>query len=479
MRYLKRFNKYFINEADTAAVTTTQPNQTIITQQSTPTEVTDNKKEDIKPTGKLTNEEEMALQAELNKWSEQYADKFKFKNAEPRMVTDNVVDTILPENQSAVSAAIDSIIQILSQDKYKGRVKNISVIGHTSSTWGKATTQVAATNNQKLSEVRAMSVTKTIQIKAQQALAGIKFEAIGKGLTELIIKNDANEGAAEAGEGSKQLTSFPFADLTDPEQKQAINRRVVITLPNFKPKYAPKEEKPATPPPTIVVEKPIAPKPTSIEFNYDSYIPTKNSNRLIVEFANNIVAWNKQKSDKIKDVYICSHSNKATNKDKSDEKRQDKVIFIISLNRALAIKKVMSLIAKDVNFHVIPASYYVTKTDDPTRNKKVELEFEVNDKVKAAKEAYAKLSQLYNVENNNNEYPSDNILLNKGLRDDIIKDVKQYTKAQKADRFIPLELWDSKLGKYEEGLEDFKKRILSLAGGNEDVVKSYLYTPLT
>jgi flagellar motor protein MotB len=477
MRYIKRFNTFHINENETIDKQSDESKTTETPNQDKPVVNTEQTNQQaLKPTGKLTNKEEMELQAELNKWSEQYADKFKFKNAEPRMVTDNVVETIIPENQSVVSAAIDSIIQILSQEKYKGKIDKISVIGHTSSTWGKATPQVAAANNQKLSQVRAMSVIKTIQLKAD-GLA--EFIPLGKGLTELIIKNDAVEGAAQAGEGSKQLTSFPFTNLTDPEQKQAINRRVVISLPKFEPKYAPKEETPASPPPAKITKMPVAPKATSIKFNYDSYIPTSSSYNLLIEYANQIAEWNSQKQEKITDIFICAHSNKAVNNNKSDVERQDKVIFIISLNRALIVKKIMAAKLKDVKFHVIPASYYVTKTDDPENNKKVELVAnKVNEQVKLARDAFSKLSKIYKVENVNDEYPSDEILYNKGLREDVLKDIKQYSNANKTKRVVPVEYWYEKYGKYEKGFDRLRDKIIKLAGGTEEDAEEYVYKTL-
>jgi outer membrane protein OmpA-like peptidoglycan-associated protein len=465
MKYFKRYSSFFVTESQ----------QTPGSENQVESENIDinNNSDDIPDTdvngNKLTNVEEIALQKELNNWSSKYADKFIFKNAEPRIVTADVVSTIIPANQSAVTEAIDSIIKILSQPKYKSKVDVITIIGHTSSTWGGAPADVAAAKNLKLSEIRATSVEKTIQAKGKDLVAGIKFKSIPKGLTELIIKNDAVEGAAEEGIGGKQIKGgFKFSNLTKPEQKQAINRRVVISLPNFQPKYEITVTNPTDRP---VVTKPVVPNPTALKFNFNSYIPTTSSYNLLKEFAANIGAYNKQNVDKITDIYICSHSNKAENKTGND-KTQDKLIFTISLNRAVAVKKVLAAVVTDVKFHIIPASYYVTKTNDPENNKKVEIDFEVTERVNLAKKAFNKLSRKYKIESNNGEYASDNIVINKELRAFVVKHL------QKNDvnigKFIPHELWDETYGKYEPNLSEFKKELINIAG-NKDGVEKFLY----
>jgi outer membrane protein OmpA-like peptidoglycan-associated protein len=465
MKYIKRFKSFFLSEQENLTQETPQTDTKTVSEPVETNATSEDKVEDI-----LTNKEEISLQKELNDWSSLYADKFKFKNAEPRVETNNVVATIIPKNQEAVAQALASIIKILTHPIYKDKATDISVIGHTSSTWGGAPVNVAAENNMKLSQIRAVSVIKTIQEMGKEAVANIKFIPIGKGLTELIIRNDATEGAAEEGVGGKQIAgAFPFGHYTNPEQKQSVNRRVVITLPKFDPVYKPKVQPPKPP---KKIEKPVAPDPTLIKFNYDSYIPTKTCYNLVKKIAEDIVAYNSKNVEKIRDVYICSHSNKGENKDVNDHKRQDKVIFTISLNRAVTIKNIMSLIAKDVNFHVIPASYYVTKTNDPANNKKVEIEFEVNDRVKLAKAAFDKLAKLYKVDNSNGEYTSDKIRVNTELRNDVIRNLSFRNK--NIGKFIPPELWDDVYGKYEPNLARFKKKLINIAGSKEEV-EGFLY----
>jgi outer membrane protein OmpA-like peptidoglycan-associated protein len=465
MQFFKRFNIFMLNENDTQTQQTSQPQEgEQPAQAQEPAQPADDK---------IVLKE---LKAQLDSWTSKYGSVFKFINAQPKTDTKDVKAAIMDENKAVVDEAIKAIVAILANEKFKDKVDTIEVVGHTSSTWGNADRKTAIAKNQALSEVRSRSVVKTIQAMGGNAIGGVKLVPTGKGLTERIIDNDAVEGTPTAGAGMNEVTNFPsLKNITNPEQKQMINRRVVIKLPTIPAQYEVVVDKVEKKPEPKKVTVPVAPKANSIQFNYDSYIPTKESIGILSSFAKQIAEYNKQTEKKITNVYICAHSHKGIN-EKKDEKRQEQNIFFISLNRAVMVKNVLASEAQGVNFHMIPVSFYQMQEGASSKdNKRVEIYFEQNEKVESAKKIYGKLASKYDVESRNGEYSGDVVLQNKLLRSDVIKNLNTVIENDVVHKFIPLELWYSKYGeKHEPNFKKFRDKIIRIAG-NEEKAQKYVY----
>jgi outer membrane protein OmpA-like peptidoglycan-associated protein len=464
MKFFKRFN-IFLNENEN------KPAEPVAnTGQNTEQQKPEAKAEQPADNNTILKE----LKSQLDNWTTKYGSVFKFINAQPKVVTKDVKAAIMDESKAIVDEAIKSIIAILSNEKYKDKLKAIEVVGHTSSTWGKETGKPAAVaKNKALSMIRAQSVVDTIKALGGDPIKDIAINPVGMGLTQRIIQNDAVEGEPTAGAGMKEVTNFEsLKTITNPEQKQVINRRVVIKLPDVDAQYEipkqvvqheeKKEEK-------KVVKAPNTPLPTSIQFNFDSYIPTKESIGILESFAKQLAEYNNQSENKKTDVFICSHSHKGKN-EKKDEKKQEENIFFISLNRAVMVKNILTKHAPDVKFHLIPVSFYQMLGESSKANKRVELYFEQNEKVESAKKIFGKLANRYDVEQSNGEYSGDTILQNRILRSDVIKNLNTALDNEQQHRFIPLELWHSKFGgKHEPNFQKFRDKIVKLVGNEKDV----------
>jgi outer membrane protein OmpA-like peptidoglycan-associated protein len=479
MRFFKQFNVFMMNENGNGNETNNQIEPKTKGEGEGDTKNGNETKTEQTPPKPINKQSiEAELKTELDNWTSKYGSVFKFINAQPKVVTSDVKAAIMDDSKNIVDEAIKSIVAILANDKFKDKIEQINVVGHTSSTWGRETGKPAAvTKNQALSKLRADSVVATINAIGGEAIKGVKIVPEGKGLTELIISNDVVEGAPTGGKGAAEVTNFnSLKEYTKPEAKQVINRRVVIKLPTIAASYevqAPEETVEAK----KSVSEPVAPSASSIQFNFDSYIPTKASLGILTSFAQQLTEYNKQSESKKTDVYICAHSHKGKS-DKKDEKRQEENIFFISLNRAVMVRNVLQKAAPDVRFHMIPVSFHQMQSESSKDNKRVELHFEQNEQVTSAKKIFGKLAGRYNVEQQNGEYSGDAIMKNRILRSNVIKNANTAIDNNHVHKFIPLELWHTEFGgKHEQELQKFRDKLIRIVGSEDEVAK-YVYDRL-
>lgn len=437
--------------------------------------------------GIVINTDEVELNNRIQEWNTEYSQAFKFQNDMPKDINAKVDITNIGQknptndpniekmNQDLLNKVRDGVIKLatLLTTKNKDGIfifkdRTISIQGHTSS-------PAKPEYNMELSKRRANFVISAIKNAMLTILttAGdkttpesiIKFIAVPKGETNLIINNDTVQDNAILNTNNKEIDgTIDVTKYSTPEQKQALNRRVVISLDKFPVRYKQPDLLPS--PVRAIAKQQEIPTviPTNIKFNLDSYVLTQSGDQTLSKLAENIIAYNKSNENKIKDIYICSHSHrgKGVEKNIDDTKNIEKKIFIISLNRSVAVEKYLqSHGVENVKFHLIPCSFLIPAGKTAAVNKRVEIYFEVNNEVKQARTAFGKLSKEYDIDNLNNEYTGEKIIRNNVLREDIIKNITAYMRdpEHSTQKWIPLELWFNEYSQNEENLEEYQKEL--------------------
>ena len=435
------------NGTNSAILNTTTPNPTSGTNSATNTPKID----------------DSTLQEKLNRWNTLYSQEFKFKNNMPNIVKEdsnleelisNVVSECGGKVREGINKLIDEFKKKEVQDEFNG--KELKIIGYTSTT-------ASESYNQKLSLRRAEIVSNSIknELKKNNIKLNVKFIEDGKGenVDGLIIINDQSLDPIKWG---KLAPKFSPEDekklLNSKEERQKINRRVIITLPQFENMPVPTkipnigEEK------IKEVEKPILPKPESIEFNYDSFILKKQSGIILTNFTNDLKKWNIENKDenlKIKNIYISSHTKLGTGGDPSMENNQKNMLAILSANRGQFVKDFIKNrlgedIAKTINIIVYPVAYEMGK------EKKVVINFEKGEHMKDAESKFKTLAETYKLPIKNNSLENLPVYLdNEPLEKSIEFNIKSFSKEGTTEDIecIPLELYYDKL----EGYEGFEK----------------------
>lgn len=419
------------------------------------------KKDDF---SKMSPEE---LNKRLTDWNKVYAQAFKFENDMPKKPTSNVADLINVISGSYKTLAKEGISNIVKFFKNPSfNEQDIEISGYTSTTG-------SDTYNKSLSDRRAESVLNAIkaQMKDTGVETKINFITIGHGedKNHLMILNDTENGTPDTIKKGNNVTisDDKLADITTPEKRQEVNRRVEIILKEFSPvKRDIGEETPIVEPEKKkekVVEKPEAPNPEKLEFNLDSYILTKESEKLLESFASDVKKWNtnKEGDDKIKTIYISSHTQKVTDDDKKQEKIQDKFLAHLSNNRAYTVKRFLQIeigedISKDIAFFSYPVAFNMG------REKKVEIHFDNSKHMQEAKNKFSEMAKKYDIKEGKRGYGGNNYTLNEAERYRVIFNLKDYAKKGRTGKTIPLELWYSSgrfgLG-YEEDFDKFKEEM--------------------
>lgn len=399
------------------------------------------------------------LQGKLKQWVEKYSQAFKFLNDKPiaTEASKNIkgqyamlVNVIVAENRQLIKEAITSIIDILSNLKFKGY--DVQIIGHTSTSGPKGREKVY---NQALSERRAGIVRNAILENAQEtkkSLAHIKFTTLGKGLTDPIILNDQTLDPLKVKSMDGNLSEPLLASLLkSKEERQKINRRVIITLPNYK-----------EPVPEVKAQVPVksqdAPQKldtSDITFNPDSYFLTERGKSILDKVVEHVVS-RAAGAYRVKDIYVSAHTEIMSGGDK-----RESMMYILSLNRAYSVKFYLEKKLKEKN-NKEPLNYImygcgsklplnkgdVSGFDD---EKRVQLTFDTD--LPNAKEVYNQMQEKFNLKAQNS------IIANKKMEETIIEDVNVYfaddslrqdmiTKAKRGEgesylNKIPRELWIS------------------------------------
>jgi outer membrane protein OmpA-like peptidoglycan-associated protein len=399
----------------------------------------------------------------LQKWNNKYSQEFKFKNDMPKKPAKNLgelLNAVSTQRKSAVKDGIIYLAQILSNPAFSGQ--NIEISGYTSTT-------ASASYNASLSDRRAESALNAVEgvMKEKGVDTDIAFSTVGHGedTNYLIILNDTTtQQPPKVNTKIATLTKDVIEGITNSkEARQELNRRVIIKLKGFTIKEEIGETPEDPEKPEKKVEKPELPNPENVNFNYDSYILTNDSQSLLESFASDIKKWNsaKKEDEKIKTIYISAHTKKPADLNKKQEKIQDELLAHLSTNRAYTVKRYIQTkigddIAKDITFYMYPVAHTMGK------EKKVMIDFENSKHMQEAKSKFEDMAGQYDIKVSKRGYGGKNYTKNEALRDTIIYNLKGYSKVGKADKVIPLELWYSK-GKFglgfEEDFQDFKNEI--------------------
>jgi outer membrane protein OmpA-like peptidoglycan-associated protein len=426
-----------------------------------------------KPNGTNSNVKNISLMSDdelktaLSNWNAAYSQEFKFINNMPKEVKDDntledLKSHIAEEYRAKVDEALKKFIEFLKNEKVSKSLKAIDIIGYTSTT-GPVTGSLEY--NQSLSERRAKIVANAIQNMIKQSKINIQLsinkKGEGKNPNYLIIANDQSLDPIIMGKNAPQLSPDILSKLEkSKEERQKINRRVRITLPNLTlPLETPKK---------ITVEevkkeevkKPQPPTPTDITFNWDSFILTKEGQSVLSTFCENIKKYNESAKDdkKIKDLYISSHTKLGKDdgiNSKKDRVIQEKMLVILSANRALFVRDFIRLkfgeeFAETITFHLYPTAFKMSSNE-----KKVVINFEKTEHMKTAETVFKELASTYNLQKNgeleNLAYYFENDALLDIMKTNIKADIEE--SVEKPSKSIPLELAHDDL----EGYYGFKK----------------------
>jgi outer membrane protein OmpA-like peptidoglycan-associated protein len=429
-------------------------------------------KQPVKPSVRNVSPE--ILQKELQEWSETYSQTFKFINDKPikpevtKEVTgqfDMLMQTLSPEYRQKASEGIKKMVDILSDTKFEGQT--VQIIGHTSTPGPKGR---EVPYNQSLSDRRASIVMNAIKDSAVtdgKSVTKIVFETKGMGLSQPIITNDKTLDKPLLGKNkSGSLSPDTVEKLSKSvEERQKINRRVIVTLPNFK------EPLPVEVPKPVVKEepKPLAKTevgkldydPSDIVFNNDSYFLKPSG----VETLSKIAAWvNANKN--IETITLSAHAERD-----GDDAVRDKMMYVLTLNRALVTKKFLEeKITRKVNIVYYGCGTAVAPNKGDYRRragmdeKRVELVF--NADMPIAKAAYESLKNEFT------QASAPNIIPNALLKKNIIKTIEAYFENRTTRRDIedmsrnpdgnvpehyqkiPIEFWISASKEIYSGEED-------------------------
>jgi outer membrane protein OmpA-like peptidoglycan-associated protein len=421
------------------------------------------------------------LNAKLKEWNEKYSQEFKFKNDMPKTPASNsaeLMNSLSDERKSAVQEGIDILVRFFSSPHFKGQTIEIS--GYTSSTGSDS-------YNLSLSDRRAESVMNSVEtlLKEKKVDNDITFTTVGHGedTNYLIILNDTTTDPPKVNTKIAKISKEVIAKITDSkEAKQELNRRVVIKLKGFPNEEVIGTVEPVEPTEEVkTVEKPETPNPQNVEFNYDSYILTKESEQLLKNFASDVKKYNSSKEgdEKIKTLYISAHTKKPNEENKKNETRQKKLLAHLSTNRAYTVKRYLQIeigeeISKDITFFSYPVSFNMGK------EKKVEIHFDNSKHMQEAKKTFSNMANEYDIKEGKRGYGGGNYTTNDALRENIIYNIEGYSKAGTSSKKIPLELWYSSgrfgLG-HEEGLDKFKDELKKIAKKSkyEMNIEDYIY----
>ncbi len=437
---------------------------------------------------KLTDEQ---LQGYLMQWNEANSHYFKFINDMPKTVQkestlNDLLSNILPDEngikyREMVSKAIANLTSAPNAffkdkrivDAFNG--KEILVVGYTSTT-------ASSSYNQELSARRARIVANAIRdgLRVNKITINAVLKEVGKGEdpNSLIVINDQDLNDVKFGKMAPDSIKNDQKMLdklkNSKEERQKLNRRVKITLPQFIAK------EPSVPKILVVApavaskqalkesKKPEIPDPNSITFNWDSYILSKKGQDVLATFCEEIKKWNtdtKEDDKKIKALYISAHTSRGKEKDNSDktrdEKRRDRKLAILSANRARRIEMFISgklgeEIKRGIVFHTYPVAFYMNKAGED--NRKIYLDFMDSNHMKTAKQQFEKLAGNYDIPVGQNGLNLTTYMENKTLKEDIRYNIKNIAEARKRDhdRYIPLELYYDELDNYD-GLNETKE----------------------
>ncbi len=324
MKYFKNFNQY-VNE-DVA-----------------------NPKTPVDPNVQLDSNVIDKIRTALKDFTEKNALRFNFQNRKPEVNDTDLRKCLMPESVGVVDE-LDKVCASVFTDANLSKVVGlvINVDGYTSS---KGDTKF----NQELSVRRAKIVVTHITNKYKAILDKYKvtFNVIGHGENNLIITNDY------FGTPPKNITPLLDADVAkldlsgvsdankfktelnnDPEKRQAVNRRVYITLPGTtvkpEPNPAPAPNKPEAPKNTTTTESLVAPP---ITFNWNSVVPSNQGFSDISTFIANIEKYNNEHpNNKKTTLYAITHVRVGTTK-APDE--QAKELTEISYNRGVFLTRMI------------------------------------------------------------------------------------------------------------------------------------------
>lgn len=404
-----------------------------------------------------TNVNIKQLQEVLDKWNIEYSQVFKFNNDAPKQIKKEnniteLLNNISPEYKIKVKESLTKLIDFFKSNElaksFSG--KKILIIGYTSTT-------ASDTYNKALSLRRAKMVSNSLRSLMKDANINLNIQFTEEGMGEspdgLIILNDQNTEPIQLGKNAPQLSDQVMKLIqNDKEERQKLNRRVKITLPEFK------FEEPVinnviedTKEEIIEVKKPTLPNPTDLTFNYDSYILSKKGQSILFNFCKDLKSFNESDKDKIKEIYISSHTLKAKEEEnkfkKQDEIKRDKKLVIISCNRAKLVQDYIKSslgeeLSKNIKFYIYPVSYKMGE------EKKVVINFEATNHMNTAKTEFDKLSKNYNLPENELGLNITTYLRNELLENQIFNNIEQDIKEKVNYEWIPLELFYDKLDNY-------------------------------
>jgi hypothetical protein len=470
--YFKKWKNFILEvaiptvaPATTTATTATKPSP-VAPQGTNGVAITD--------TTKLSDEE---LSKYLLDWNSKYSQSFKFINKLPLNISENsnlneLLTSIVEDKKSSVSSAINYIVSIFTNPKIikQWNGKTVDITGFTSTTGSDS-------YNKSLSERRAKAVSNAITsvLKSKNTKLDIKFNIIGKGKNEdsLIIKNDIDLTPLQINTKYKITDETKKILNSNIEERQKINRRVEISLPNYDLGFQiPDPIKKEDP-----IKKPIAPTPTSLIFNYNSFILEKNAKALMEIFCKDLKNFLTSKENTIKDIYISTHTLLGTsNNPNEDVNRKSKMLAILSANRAQIIVDTIRKeigdenIIKNITFHVYPTSHNMIK------EKSVYITFEETEHMKKAKVAFDKLASEYSIIQKNDIGCMENLatyIVNKPLQDICLDDIKnslnELTNGKDVNniRTVPLEYYYDDLAGYDGFIKctnernDIKKKLIN------------------
>lgn len=449
------------------------------------------------------------LQTKLMEWNKLYSQSFKFKNDMPKNVGEKttlqeLLSVIDERYVDSVNNGIKQMVELLkAPDITKYLTTNeIEIVGYTSTTGPKVNPEAY---NQSLSLRRSKIVKNVIEselLLAKSTPIQIITSGEGQNVDSLIIVNDKDLKPIVLGKNAQSVLSAEFlADLNKSQNvkdRQVLNRRVKITLPQFKaqePSVAvlPKKEV-IIEKPKAEVKKPIIPEPSTIKFNFDSYILQKESQQAIFQLANGIKAYNESKpKDPIKDIYISVH----TDRKQDNAKPEMRSLANICGNRVDNIKNILNQVIADtnLNIHMYPVAWMMNNEADKEKKKAV-ISFEKNEHMIKAEEVSNKFCNKYDIDFDNVKGAMIESIIDDKIGIKLIfekinshMNAGYYGDKDRVLKLIPLELWyDSVdgfdyfgLGLYKNIRDEFKndcKKIFEKHNyqNPEIAAKKFVYT---
>jgi outer membrane protein OmpA-like peptidoglycan-associated protein len=413
---------------------------------------------------------ELKKEAETLNSGDNTGDNDNVQNITDDVVTTNDENENNDEEQKLsdnyASSAIDGInelVTLLSNEIFKG--KTLEIIGFTSTTGSDS-------YNKSLSLRRSRIVINSIKdLMDQKKIENynditFKVQGYGEEKDRLIVVNDTSLDTIQVGSNyDAENVKKKIEEVGDSkETRQELNRRVEVSLPNIKPKYKVKTKLEEKPEKEKEVEKPLPPNPTEIEFNFNSYILREDSKNILQKFAKAVKTWNDQsEDDKIENIYMSAHT--FVPRKKTDTNKE--FHFILSANRASMVRRFLESQKIDVEMEIAPVGYEIPNDDGD--DKRVEIRFEEDDTIKAAKVKFAELAGEFNASEVEGYYDNEanDVMKNSPLRKICLKNVE----ARREQKVIPPELWNDDLGQLEKDLDRFKNRVRKRTNLNDDEIE--------